>query len=83
MARRRTWWWDPDATVDLDPTLLADAKYKGRDEAETSVSSTDLYESVVFLQSAGMNRLMLVYPRPGDDEPWEVGQGQRFSKLHS
>lgn len=44
------------------PPLVVDAKYKGRAEVASEISSTDVYESLAFMEAAGATRTMLIQP---------------------
>lgn len=42
--------------------LVVDAKYKGRADTSSDVSSSDIYESLAFMEAAGATRTLLIQP---------------------
>lgn len=54
----------PDLTISggARAPFLLDAKYKARQEKNSAISSTDLYESLAFMRAAGSTRMTLLYP---------------------
>jgi 5-methylcytosine-specific restriction enzyme subunit McrC len=75
----------PDVTVQRpDSTLfLIDAKYKiryGRTD-DFQIAAADIYESLAFLEAAGADRILLVYPMPGNVQPRELGRLQILDRV--
>ncbi|MER6705249.1 5-methylcytosine restriction system specificity protein McrC [Streptomyces fumanus] len=74
----------PDVTVGPRdaPTLLVDAKYRTRLNGKLSVDNSDVYESLAFMRAAGVQRMILLYPRPASHgDPTEPGSTQIFQTI--
>lgn len=63
-------------------TVLVDAKYKGRAADNRRIGEADLYESLAFLEGAGANRILLIYPRiPRGRPPLAPGTCEVFERI--
>jgi hypothetical protein len=77
----------PDMTIRKSGGLAVpvDAKYKGRigsDGVEqTSISNADLYETLAFMDAINANLSVLLYPKPGTNQPRSVGTCDTFEKI--
>ena len=68
----------PDMTIVMPggEVVIADAKYKGRQGAELSVTSPDIYEVMAFCRAARSKRGLLLYPSPSVSESSPSFPGQ-------
>lgn len=63
-------------------TVLMDAKYKGRAVDSPRIGEADVYESLAFLEGAGANRILLIYPRtPRGRLPLAPGTCEVFERI--
>lgn len=73
----------PDLSVVFPgATVLVDAKYKGRSpKPTTAISAADVYEAFAFTRSAGIKRIVLVYPRSAALPRIVVGSVEVFDEV--
>jgi hypothetical protein len=70
----------PDVTIlgDEEPRLL-DAKYRTHLESgRRRIHRDDLMEAAAFMTAAGTEKIVLLYPRPGDADPVPCGKSEVF-----
>jgi hypothetical protein len=73
----------PDGTVSNQGVkFLWDAKYKADWERGTrKISATDVYEANAFLEAAGVDRIVLLYPRLAREEVVACGETDLFETV--
>ncbi len=73
----------PDVTIlgDEAPRLL-DAKYRTHIESgRRRIHRDDLMEAAAFMTAANTERILLLYPRPGDADPLPCGKSKIFDAV--
>jgi 5-methylcytosine-specific restriction enzyme subunit McrC len=77
----------PDMTVRRSGGLAVpvDAKYKGRigpdGFEQIGISNADLYETLAFMDATNAKLSVLLYPKPGTNEPRSVGACDLFERI--
>jgi 5-methylcytosine-specific restriction enzyme subunit McrC len=65
----------PDVSIEglTPPLILVDAKYGARADKTVVTASGDLYEALAFAEAAGVERVLLAYPRPAGEPAVAIG----------
>lgn len=77
----------PDITVRKPDgfAVPVDAKYKGRigpdGTEQVGVSNADLYETLAFMAATDAKLSVLLYPKPGSNQPRRVGACDMFERI--
>jgi hypothetical protein len=74
---------NPDISVLREDTIdiLLDAKYKTRAERKSSITSSDVYESLAFLKAADATYMGLLYPAKQDLATLSLGRWVTFDNV--